>query len=164
MKRNRVKLDSLDKKILEAVCKDARKPLRKVAEELGVSEPTLYSRVRSLQRRGVIKQFTVKLDMETLGYITNGFVLINVNPAKEEKIIRFLAEIPEIVEIHRLLGDNDLMVKVVCKDVSEMRKLVLEKIRELDGVELVKGFLSIKTDKDSYDDLISKIKETIENA
>ncbi|MEM4587729.1 MAG: Lrp/AsnC family transcriptional regulator [Candidatus Jordarchaeales archaeon] len=154
-----MKLDQLDKKILEAMCKDARKPLRKVAEELGVSEPTLYSRVRSLQRKGIIRQFTVKLDMEMLGYVTNGFVLINVDPAKEEKIVQFLAEIPEIVEIHRLLGENDIMVKIVCKDVSEMRKLLLEKIRELDGVELVKGFLCIKTDKDSYNDLISKFKK-----
>jgi len=158
LRRNRLKLDVLDKQILESICKDARKPLRKVAEELGVSEPILYSRVRSLQRRGIIKRFTVKLDMELLGYMTKGFVLMNVNPAKEEKIVSVLSEIPEVVEIHRLLGDNDLMVKVICRDVAEMRRLVLEKIRDLEGVELVKGFLTIKTDKDSYENLISKLK------
>jgi DNA-binding Lrp family transcriptional regulator len=63
-----------------------------------------------------------------------GFVLINTAPAHEHEVYTKLSKIPEIVEIHPLFGEFDLITKVEPEDFEKLGELVIEKIRSIKGV------------------------------
>ncbi len=63
-----------------------------------------------------------------------GFVLIKVAPGKEREVYDKLAGFEEIEELYPLFGEYDLIAKVVVKDFEHLSKVVVEKIRPIDGV------------------------------
>lgn len=73
-----------------------------------------------------------------------GFVLISTAPGKEHEVYNALKNIPEIVELHPLFGEFDLIAKIETKDFNELGEIVVEKIRMIDGVIDTKTLTGIK--------------------
>ena len=73
-----------------------------------------------------------------------GFVLISTAPAKEHQVYNELLKIKEIVELHPLFGEYDLIAKVEAKDLEELGKIIVEKIRSIDGVADTKTLTGTK--------------------
>jgi len=73
-----------------------------------------------------------------------GFVLISTAPAKEHQVYNELMKIKEIVELHPLFGEYDLIAKVEAKDLDDLGKIVVEKIRSIDGVADTKTLTGTK--------------------
>ena len=63
-----------------------------------------------------------------------GFVLINAAPAHEHEVYTKLSKVPEIVEVHPLFGEFDLIAKIEAEDFEKLGELVLNKIRSIKGV------------------------------
>ena len=63
-----------------------------------------------------------------------GFVLINVAPAHEHEIYNKLSKIPQIVELHPLFGEYDLIAKINANDFEELGTIIVNKIRSITGV------------------------------
>ncbi len=63
-----------------------------------------------------------------------GFVLISAAPGKEHDVYKALLKVPEIVELHPLFGEYDLIAKVEAKDFDAMGKIIVGKIRAIEGV------------------------------
>jgi DNA-binding Lrp family transcriptional regulator len=63
-----------------------------------------------------------------------GFVLINTAPAHEHEVYTKLSKVPEIVELHPLFGEFDLIAKIDAEDFEKLGELVVEKIRSIEGV------------------------------
>jgi DNA-binding Lrp family transcriptional regulator len=63
-----------------------------------------------------------------------GFVLINVAPAHEQDIYKKLSKMPQIVELHPLFGEYDLIVKINANDFEELGTIIVNKIRSIPGV------------------------------
>ncbi len=73
-----------------------------------------------------------------------GFVLISTAPGKEHDVYNQLKDMPEIVEIHPLFGEYDLIAKIEVKDFNLLGKIVVDKIRTIDGVIDTKTLTGIK--------------------
>jgi DNA-binding Lrp family transcriptional regulator len=73
-----------------------------------------------------------------------GFVLISTAPGKEHEVYNELKKIPEIIELHPLFGEFDLIAKIETKDFNELGVIVVEKIRMIDGVIDTKTLTGIK--------------------
>ena len=73
-----------------------------------------------------------------------GFVLISTAPAKEHQVYNELLKIKEIVELHPLFGEYDLIAKVDAQDLEELGRIVVEKIRSIDGVADTKTLTGTK--------------------
>ncbi|EDY34694.1 transcriptional regulator, AsnC family [Aciduliprofundum boonei T469] len=73
-----------------------------------------------------------------------GFVLISTAPGKEHEVYNELKKIPEIVELHPLFGEFDLIAKLDTRDFNELGTIVVEKIRMIDGVIDTKTLTGIK--------------------
>ena len=73
-----------------------------------------------------------------------GFVLISTAPAKEHQVYNELLKIKEIVELHPLFGEYDLIAKIEAKDLDELGRIVVEKIRAIDGVADTKTLTGTK--------------------
>jgi DNA-binding Lrp family transcriptional regulator len=73
-----------------------------------------------------------------------GFVLISTAPGKEHEVYNELKKIPEIIELHPLFGEFDLIAKLETKNYNELGSIVVEKIRMIDGVIDTKTLTGIK--------------------
>jgi DNA-binding Lrp family transcriptional regulator len=63
-----------------------------------------------------------------------GFVLINAAPAREHDVYNKLSKVPEIIELHPLFGEYDLIAKIEADDFENLGVVVVNKIRSIDGV------------------------------
>ena len=63
-----------------------------------------------------------------------GFVLINVAPAHEHEVYNKLSKIPQIIELHPLFGEYDLIAKIEADDFEELGTIIVNKIRSITGV------------------------------
>lgn len=73
-----------------------------------------------------------------------GFVLISTSPASEHEVYDELLKIPEVVELHPLFGEYDLIAKIETEDFNQLGQIVVEKIRSIDGVVDTKTLTGIK--------------------
>ncbi|WP_172326912.1 Lrp/AsnC family transcriptional regulator [Mangrovicoccus sp. HB161399] len=110
-----VQLDAVDRRILDALQRDASQSLDEIARRVGASKTPVWNRIRKLREAGVIKAETVVLDPEALGLEACFFVLIRTSEHEAEwqqKFLKTLRERPEVLEAHRLAGDIDYILKV----------------------------------------------------
>lgn len=127
-------LDEIDNKIIRMLDEDGRKPFLEIAEKLGVSESTIRKRIQALQREGVIKGFTVKVDPKKLGINTIAIVGLDVEPSKLLETAQKLCGFPEAKTVATSTGDHMIMAEVWAKDGKELAKL-LAQIGALEGVK-----------------------------
>jgi len=126
-------LDSIDKEILETLQNDARTALRKIAEKTGVSEATIFARVKKLQEKGVIKRFTALASPELLGKSLTAFVLINTNPKSLSNVLASLQGMEDVYEAYDITGPFYAIAKIRASNREELAKMI-DKIGLIDGV------------------------------
>jgi len=109
------RIDDLDRKILTELQKDAARSLDEIAKVVGSSKTPVWNRIKKMREAGVLKQQTVELDAEALGFEACFFVLIRTSEhdaAWQEKFLMAIRKRPEVQEAHRLAGDIDYILKV----------------------------------------------------
>ncbi|WP_187430419.1 DNA-binding transcriptional activator DecR [Roseobacter fucihabitans] len=114
-----VRIDDVDRKILGELQRDASQSLDEIAARIGSSKTPVWNRIRKLRDAGVIRQQTVLLDAEVLGFEACFFVLIRTSAHEAEwqaAFLRALRDRPEVQEAHRLAGDIDYILKVRVKN------------------------------------------------
>jgi len=74
-----------------------------------------------------------------------GFALVSISPLKEKEVFEKLRTIVEIVEVHPLFGEFDILVKINCKDIDEIGSIVINKIRSTNGVMDTKTLIGTKS-------------------
>jgi Lrp/AsnC family transcriptional regulator len=109
------RLDNLDRKILVELQIDAEQSLDDIAKKVGSSKTPVWNRIRKMRSSGIIKQQTVILDAERLGFEACFFVLIRTSEhdaSWQTTFLKALLKHPEVQEAHRLAGDIDYILKV----------------------------------------------------
>lgn len=114
-----VRIDDMDRKILAELQRDASQSLDEIAAQVGSSKTPVWNRIRKLREAGVVRQQTVLLDAEALGFEACFFVLIRTSAHEAEwqaTFLKALRDRPEVQEAHRLAGDIDYILKVRVKN------------------------------------------------
>ena len=110
-----VRIDETDRKILSELQADASRSLDDIARAVGSSKTPVWNRIRKMREAGIIRQQTVMLDAEALGFEATFFVLIRTSEhdaAWQARFLNALRARPEVQEAHRLAGDIDYILKV----------------------------------------------------
>jgi Lrp/AsnC family transcriptional regulator for asnA, asnC and gidA len=141
-------LDEIDTRILELLEEDARRSFTEMAEKLKVSESSIRKRVSALQKEGVIKKFTIKVDHAKLGLNTVAIVGIDVDSDKMLEIAQELCDFKEVKCVATSSGDHMIMLEVWAKNGKELNKLITEKIGKIDGVRQICPALILEKLKD----------------
>jgi len=140
-------IDDVDRVILEMLQEDARTSFRQIAQRLGVSEATIFVRVKKLLNRGVIKRFTTIVSPENVGKGLTAFVLIDADPKKLEKVFEALNEIEDIYEVYDVTGSYYAIVKIRAKD-HEGLKEVIDRIGLIEGITRTETVIVLKSVKE----------------
>ena len=141
-------LDEIDTRILEMLEEDSRRPFTEIAEKIRVSESTVRKRVAALQKRGVIKKFTIRLDHTKLGLNTVAILGVNVDSAKMLEIAHKLCDFKEIKCVATSSGDHMIMLEVWTKSGQDLNRLISERIRRIEGVREICPALILEKLKD----------------
>lgn len=117
----RIALDSIDLKLLEMLQQDATTPLSQLAEAVGLSNTPCWRRLQRLKDQGVITREVALLDPERINVGVTVMVSVRTSVHTEEWFERFRATceaIPEVVELYRMSGDVDYLLRVVVPDIK----------------------------------------------
>ena len=115
-------MDSIDKKILQALQSDSSGSIADIADRAGVSQTPCWRRIKKLEEAGVIEKRVALLNPKALNLTMTAYVMVKTAHHDENWLRRFsdgVEHIPEIVEIHRMAGDIDYLLKVVAGNMSE---------------------------------------------
>ena len=74
-----------------------------------------------------------------------GFGLLSISPLHEKPVYESLKNIPEIIEIHPLFGEYDILVKIKCGDIDTIGEVVIRKIRSIQGIVDTKTLIGTKS-------------------
>ena len=131
-------IDKIDREILRRLQNDARIAFRKIGEELGISESTVFVRVKKLQEKGVIKRFTTTISPEMVGKGLTAFVLIKVNPRRYPVVLEILKKNKDVYGIFDVTGNYYTIAKVRTGNRETLAKII-------DEIGLINGVTSTET-------------------
>jgi DNA-binding Lrp family transcriptional regulator len=143
------KLDELDKRILRKLQEDATASYKDLALEIGAPESTIYDRTKRLKDQKVIKAVIPLLDGEMIGISTTAYISVSVHPisAVEETATK-LAQLEEVLEVHEISGERDILAKVKVTDNAALRAFLMEKIAAIESVHDLNLLICIHTTKE----------------
>ncbi len=143
------RLDELDMKLLYELTKDGSISVPNLSKKLGINASVLYSRIKRLMKKKLIKKFTIEIDETLLGIGVKATVGINRDPKLKESIHKQLMETPEVVSISEITGRFDILVRVYADNLEALHSVVIEKIGKIDGIQNTETFVELqKTDKE----------------
>ena len=122
-------LDEKDKRILEMLIEDSRRPYKDIAELLAeegipLSESTVRKRIVKLQEDGVIEKFTIKVCREEERCIYAFITLIPKNQSELKELIRETQLLPQCEEVYFLAGECGILIKVNVPEITELDALI----------------------------------------
>ncbi len=143
------RFDELDMKLLFELTKDGSISVPILSKKLGINASVLYSRIKRLVKKKLIKKFTVEIDDSLLGIGVKANVGINRDPKFKDTIHKKFMETPEVVSISEVTGRFDIMIQVYSKNLESLHAVVIEKIGKIEGIQNTETFVELqKTDKD----------------
>ena len=129
-------LDEKDKKILEMLFQNSRRPYHEIADKVGLSESTVRKRVIKLQEGGIIEKFTIKICREDERCIYAFLTLIPKNESEIKELLRETVILPQCEEVYKLDGRCGILIKVNVPDTNEL-DAILEMFRSRTDIESV---------------------------
>jgi len=127
-------LDRVDLDLLDALADDHRATVVALSERLGMSRNTVQARMAKLERSGVFTSFERAMVPGVLGYPIEAMISIVVRQAELPRITEALAEVPEVLAVHGLSGQVDLLARVAARDTQHLFA-VDARILAIEGVE-----------------------------
>jgi len=144
-------LDKLDWDILKLLQSNANQTYTEMGHRLKVAHSTVYERIKRMEQHGVIRKYTVSIDLEKLGkkYIT-AIMTIFTDPKLTEEVAEKLSEMNEAVEVDTSLSEELLIIaKVVADDQEKLHSFIAHKVVPLPGVLRIRTSIVTKKFKES---------------
>jgi len=149
---SRVKLDKIDRKIVDILQSNAKITNAQLSKDIGLSPAPTLERVKKLETSGIIKSYHAKLDTDKIGLGVHTFVQVSLKGHNKRNIDLFVCEINkirEVIECHHITGTGDFILKIISSDIQAYQKLMLEKVSEIEVVDGLQSMIILSTFKDS---------------
>ncbi|UCH32241.1 MAG: Lrp/AsnC family transcriptional regulator [Candidatus Bathyarchaeota archaeon] len=152
-------LDEKDTKILKLLQKNSKITAKQISKNIGSPITTVYSKIKRMEELGIIKEYTAILDSRKLDRGTTAFILVTFayrpggkeSPLSQRNVAKQIAMFPEVQEVHIITGGWDILIKVRTDHVDTLGKLVMDKLRTVEGVENTLSCIVYETVKESTD-------------
>ena len=117
-------LDELNTRILTELTADPRLRTTELARRLGVSTPTVRERVARLEESGVIRGYRIDIDPAALGRPVAAWVRLRPGPNQIQKIVELAGRTPEVVECHRISGEDCFLMRVQVAAIAGLEEVL----------------------------------------
>ena len=146
----KIKLDSVDRKILADLQDNGRMTNVELAARAGISAPPCLRRVRALEDAGVIRGYHADIDSDALGFTVMIFAFVGLTSQAETDLQNFEKMVGDwdmVRECHMLMGETDFLLKIVAYDWDDFQRFLTTKLTPAPNVSHVKTALSIRSRK-----------------
>jgi len=146
------KLDEKDRQILQILGKDSRMSVEKVSELVNLSATPVRRRIRRLEREGVIKRYTIDVDLKKCGYSQQLFVFVKLQSRDQSSIADFESRIlglPEVASCSLVSGLHDYVLTMAHIDMDTYNKFLREILSELPGIFGIETSVVISSVRDA---------------
>jgi DNA-binding Lrp family transcriptional regulator len=128
-----VQFDRLDGRLVALLAEQPRIGVLECARRLGVARGTAQARLDRLQRDGVIRGFGPDVDPAALGYEVTAFVTLEIRQGSGHRAVAMhLARIPEVLELHTVTGQGDLLCRIVARSNADLQRVIDEVVADED--------------------------------
>lgn len=117
-------MDAADRAILKALAKNARTPIKQLAQEAFLSSPAASARLDRLEKSGVISGYQAKLNLEALGFHILAFVNVAMPPENKAPLVEYADACPNVLECHHVTGNYSLIMKAAFRSTMELEAFV----------------------------------------
>lgn len=139
-------IDEIDRRIIEALQLDGRRPFTKLAAELGISEASVRQRVAHLINTQVMQIVAVTNPVK-LGYTMAGMIGIRVSGDRLLEVAEEISAFDEVIYLIICAGSFDILAEVVCRDNDHLLKFLTEKLYKVQGVQQTETFSYLRVAK-----------------
>jgi DNA-binding Lrp family transcriptional regulator len=126
-------MDDLDRRLLGALAASTRPGVLELSRRLGVARGTVQARLDRLSASGVVAAYGAYIDLKALGFSVLAFTTLEIAQGQESVVINALADIPEVLEVHKTTGPGDLLCRVVARTNEHLHD-VLEQVLSTPGI------------------------------
>jgi Lrp/AsnC family transcriptional regulator, leucine-responsive regulatory protein len=151
-----VKLDDKDLAILTLIQENSKLTANQIAKKISTPITTVFAKIKRMEELGIIKQYRAILSAEKLNLATAAFILASVSyhtndgkPITQRDVATEIAQFPEVQEVHIITGDWDLLVKLRAENVEAIGKFVVDKLRNIQGLDKTLTCMVFETVKES---------------
>ena len=143
-------IDELDGRILELLQENARITQAEIAKNVGLAPSAVLERIRKLEAKGVIREYVAAIDPHVVDLGLLAFVSVRTSEyGPEQHSATALAEIPEVLEVHHVAGDDCYLLKIRARDAEHLGQLLRQKIAAVPQVTSTRTTIVLGTSKET---------------
>lgn len=145
-----MKIDQIDKKILDILQDDARITNLELAARIGISPPATLERVKRLEKNEIIKKYVALVDPTKVSRGTFALVSVALMIHQIPSIDSFTKQInklDEVLECYHITGSDDFMLKIAVENIEKYEQFILQKLTKIKGVSKVTSNIVLSTVK-----------------
>ncbi|KJG22885.1 transcriptional regulator [Photobacterium iliopiscarium] len=140
-----VRIDDLDRDILNALMTDARVPYAEMAKRFNVSPATVHVRVEKMRASQIITGTEIIVNPKLLGYDVCCFIGINLYAARDyHSALEKLNQLDEVVEAYYTTGAYNIFVKLMCHSIEELQHVLINKLQAIKEVQSTETLISLQ--------------------
>ncbi len=136
------RIDELDARIILDMADHPRSGVLEMSRRLGVARNTVYARIARLEGSGVVTGYGPDIDLAAIGYDVQAFCTIELLQGRFGEVAEKLGAIPEVIEVHTIAGQGDLVCKLVSTSNPGIMAVV-EQILKIEGVDRTTTAISL---------------------
>ena len=143
----RMKLDSVDLKILDALQRDGSLSNVELARRVHLSPSPCLARVKALEAAKVIDRYVAIASAAALGLGLSVFISISLRSQNKEALGEFerrIIEHDEVMECYLMTGDSDYLIRVAVADIGALERFILEQLTPIPGIEKIRSSFALK--------------------
>lgn len=144
-----MKIDIIDRKILEILLHAATTPKAEVARMIGIAASAIFERIRRLEKSGIIRRYEARLDARKLGFGSLAYISITERkPTGDVDTGKLLAAVTGVEEVHKIAGRDCFLVKIRARDTEALGEILDREINPIPTVAETSTTIVLKTVKE----------------
>lgn len=141
--------DDIDLRIMQMLKQDARVANAAIARDVGLAPSAVFQRIRKLEEQGVITGYHARIDPGAVDQGLLAFISVQTGEgARAKETAELLAGVPEVLEVHRVVGDDCFFLKIRVRDTAALGALLDEKIQTLEPVASTRTTIVLSSAKE----------------
>lgn len=158
-------INELDANILTILQRNSRISNAEIARQVGLAPSAVFERIRKLEEKGIVQSYTARIDPHAvgLGLVAFTFVRSNDRPGGI-RTAELLAEIPEVLEVHHVAGEDCFLVKVRAADTEALGRLLRERLGKISTITSTRTTIVLESVKETSELPIPREEEAEEAA
>lgn len=143
-------IDEIDATMLNILQANARTSNAEIARQVDLAPSAVFERIRKLEERGVIEGYSARIHPKAIGLPLLAFIFVRADEKPgAERTARRVADIPEVLEVHHVAGEDCFLVKVRAADTDALHKLLSERLGLIETITSTRTTIVLETVKES---------------